>query len=265
MNIFITLYNEILHKPLLNALILLTTFLPFHDLGFAVIILTIAVRFLLFPFTHHSVKAQAKMRTLEPKISQIRQEHKDNQQEQGQKIMALYKEHGVNPFSGCLMLIVQLPILIALYHVFGAGLNMETIPGELYSFVALPETIHTMFFGVIDLMEASVFVAALAAITQFIQMKLAMPPSPKTPPKESSSGMPDISRIMTSQMMYVMPIVIFIIGLRFPAAVALYWTTMNLFAIIHESIVRRKAQIIMATSSQDHEPERNNAGDTKSS
>jgi YidC/Oxa1 family membrane protein insertase len=264
MNIFITLYNEILHKPLLNALILLTAYLPFHDLGFAVIILTIAVRFVLFPFTHHSVKAQAKMRTLEPKIAKIREIHKDNQQEQGQKIMALYKEHGVNPFSGCLMLLIQLPLLIALYRVFGISLNSDSLANDLYSFVTLPESIHTMFLGVINLMEASIIIAGLAAITQFIQMKLATPPVSASSQKEASSALPDISRIMSTQMIYVMPIVIFVIGLRFPAAVALYWTTMNVFAIIHESIVRRKAQHIMQTS-EEHEPERNNIGNTESS
>ena len=259
------LYNEILHKPLLNGLILLTAILPFHDLGFAIIILTIAVRIILFPFTHHSVKAQTKMRTLEPAIAKIREEHKENQQEQGQKIMALYKEHGVNPFSGCLMLIIQLPILIALYRVFSQGINLEALPAELYSFVALPETINTMFLGTVDLMEASIVIAALAGITQFIQMKLAMPPTTVPKKEPSASGMPDISRIMTSQMMYVMPIIIFVIGLRFSAAVSLYWTTMNLFAIIHESIVRRKAQAIIHPPSQDYEPERSNAGNKESS
>jgi YidC/Oxa1 family membrane protein insertase len=265
MDILKLLYNEILHKPLLNALIWLTAILPFHDLGFAVIILTVAVRFLLFPFTHHSVKAQIKMRTLEPEIAKIREEHKENQQEQGQKIMTLYKEHGVNPFSGCLMLLVQLPILIALYRVFWLGIDIETLPGELYSFVSLPESINTMFLGAINLMEASIIIAALAGITQFIQMKLAMPPSSAPKKEPTANGMPDISRIMTTQMTYVMPIVIFVIGLRFPAAVSLYWTTMNLFAIIHESIVRRKAQNIIRTSSQNHESERSNTGNKESS
>lgn len=240
MAFFITIFNEIFFRPLLNALVFLTNILPFHDLGFAVIILTILVRLALFPFTHHSIKAQIKMRVLEPHIAKIRDDHKDNKEEQARRIMLLYKEHGVNPLSGCLMLLVQLPILIALYHVFLVGL--ADISAQLYSFIHIPDSIQTTFLGVINLMEVSIVLAVAAALTQFLQMKLAVPITPSLKNTEKSGGTQDISRIMTTQMVYVMPALIFFIGLRFPAAVSLYWTTMNIFAIIHEMIVRKKAE-----------------------
>jgi YidC/Oxa1 family membrane protein insertase len=249
MSFIINSFNEIFFRPLLNALIFLTDILPFHDLGFAVIILTILVRLALFPFTHHSVKAQVKMRALEPDIARIKHEHKDNQEEQARKTMALYKEHGVNPFSGCLMLLIQLPLLIALYRVFLVGIT--DIDTQLYSFVSAPESIGVVFLGVIHLMEVSVFLAATGALTQFVQMKLAVPPSrntTNTTEKLSFATKPDFSRIMTTQMTYVMPVIIFIIGLQFPSAVSLYWTTMNVFAIIHEMIVRKKAEHIQQTT-----------------
>lgn len=244
MSFLTSFFNEVFFRPLLNALVFLTSILPFHDLGFAVILLTILVRFLLFPFTHHSVKAQVKMRSLEPEIARIRDELKNNQEEQARRIMALYKEHGVNPFSGCLMLLIQLPILIALYQVFLVGVkDMST---HLYSFVSMPSSLQTVFLGVINLMEVSIFLAALSGLTQFIQMKLAVPPSARSLTEKNSSlqQKPDISRIMTAQMTYVMPGIIFVIGLKFPSAVSLYWTTMNLFAIVHEMIVRKKAEKI---------------------
>ncbi len=240
MGFFITAFNEIFFHPLLNALVFLTSVLPFYDLGLAVIILTILVRLVLFPFTHHSIKAQTKMRSLEPEIARIRDEHKHNQEEQARRIMALYKEHGVNPFSGCVMLLVQLPLLIALYRVF--LVDVEDMGRYLYPFVSLPDSMHTVFLGVIHLTETSIFLAALSGITQFIQMKLAVPAS-----SANIKQKPDISSMMTSQMTYVMPGIIFAIGLQFPAAVSLYWTTMNLFAIIHEMIVRKKAEAIRAT------------------
>jgi len=253
MSFIISLFNEIFFRPFLNALVFLTGILPFHDLGFAVIILTVLARFLLLPFTHHSVKVQSKMRLLEPEIAQIRENHK-NQEEQARKIMELYKQHGVNPFSGCLMLLIQLPLLIALYQVF--LVETKDMAAYLYPFVRMPETLHTAFLGVINLMEVSVFLAAVAALTQFIQMKLAVPPGSKKPALTANdSAKPDISRIMTTQMVYVMPGIIFIIGLRFPSAVSLYWTTMNIFAIIHEMIVRRKAKLIQTPPS--HEPGNN--------
>jgi YidC/Oxa1 family membrane protein insertase len=251
MSYIITAFNEVFFRPLFNALVLLTNILPLHDLGFAVIILTILVRLALFPFTHHSVKAQVKMRSLEPHIQKIREDHKDNQEELAKRTMALYKEHGVNPFSGCLMLIIQLPLLIALYQVFLVDMN-NSAP-YLYSFISAPKTLQTIFLGVINLAESSIFLAATAALTQFIQMKLAMPAtqSAQAKPRALASQKPDFSRMMTTQMTYVMPGIIFIIGLQFSAAISLYWTTMNIFAIIHEMIVRRKAETLIVHESRD--------------
>ena len=257
MSFFATIFNEVFFRPLLNALVFLTGVLPSHDLGFAVIILTILVRFVLFPFTHHSIKAQTKMRSLEPEIARIRDEHKNNQEEQARRTMALYKEHGVNPFSGCVMLIIQLPLLIALYQVFLVGVG--DMNKYLYPFVSLPSSLDTIFLGVINLTEASIFLAALSGLTQFIQMKLAVPTLVAKPALPASAQQkPDISRMMTAQMTYVMPGIIFVIGIQFPAAVSLYWTTMNLFAIVHEMIVRKKAETIRVTYEHEQKPELKN-------
>ncbi|OGZ45099.1 MAG: hypothetical protein A3J54_04455 [Candidatus Ryanbacteria bacterium RIFCSPHIGHO2_02_FULL_45_13b] len=245
MSFITTAFNEIFFRPLLNILVCFTGILPFHDLGLAVIILTILVRLVLFPFTHHSLKSQIKMRSLEPEIARIRDDHKDNKEEQARRTMALYKEHGINPFSGCVMLLVQLPLLIGLYRVFLVG--VDEMGGYVYSFVSLPTSIHTLFLGVIDLMEVSIFLAILSGLTQFIQMKLSVPAS-----SLGNQQKTDISNMMTTQMTYVMPMIIFVIGLQFAAAVSLYWTTMNIFAIIHEMIVRKKAEAIRVT--YEHKP-----------
>ncbi len=244
MSALLSIYHELFYRPLLNALVFLTAVLPYHDLGFAVILLTILVRGALFPFTHHSIKAQVKMRELEPKISKIKEEFKDKQEEQARRIMALYKEHGVDPFSGCLVLLVQLPILIGLYQVFWKGLGTETFTG-LYSFVTQPSALHVMFLGVLDLSQKSVVMAVLAAATQFIQIKLSAPKMPRT---DTTPRKPDMARVMNTQMLYMMPGLIFVAGLQFPAAVGLYWTTMNLIAIIHETFVRSRAQKITTTA-----------------
>lgn len=248
MNLVANIFNEVFYRPLLNGLVLLTAYLPYHDLGFAIIILTVLVKFILFPFTHHSVKAQAKMRNLEPEISRIKTEHKDSQEEQSKRILALYKEHGVNPFSGCLTLLVQLPILIGLYQVFAHGIGGD-VAQWLYPGIVAPPELNTMFLGLVNLSEKSLVIAALAAVTQFLQMKWATPPTPPAvnSDKAAEEG-PDFAKVMNMQMTYVMPIVILFIGYRFPSAFALYWTTMNLFGIIHEAIVRRKAQAIQKAS-----------------
>src|SRR3989344_2650113 len=139
MSIFWVAYNEILFKPLFNALVFLAGNVPFKDLGIAVIVLTIIVRFAIFPFTHKSVKTQAKMREVEPELKKIREETNGKQEEQARRTMEIYKKHGISPFSGCLLLLVQLPILIALYQLFMKDITANI--DFLYPFVSFPEQI----------------------------------------------------------------------------------------------------------------------------
>ena len=241
MSIFGTVYNEILFKPLFNALVFLAGRVPFKDLGIAVIILTIVVRFVIFPFTHKSIKTQAKMREVEPELRKIREETNGKQEEQARRTMELYKKHGVSPFSGCLLLLVQLPILIALYQLFIKDIAANV--SFLYPFMPFPEQIRYMFLNLIDMTTASVSLAVLAAFSQFIQMRLAMPPKVTEQKSENKSFQNDFTKMFSSQALYIFPVVILVISMQFPSAVALYWTTSNVFASVHEWMVRRRSKI----------------------
>lgn len=228
-----SLYHVVFFQPLFNALIFLTGIVPFHSLGIAIILLTIFVRLLISPFTHRSIVTQIKMREIEPEIKKIKEQHKHDQQELTRKTMELYKAHGVSPFSGCLMLIIQFPVLIALYQVF-----IKSIPESshfLYSFISLPDAVTTTFLWIIPLTEASILMAFCAGFSQFIQMRLAVPPSGKKEKEKDA----DISKKFLGHAQYIFPIFIIIISVRFPAALALYWTTSNIFAIVHEGVVRK--------------------------
>lgn len=247
MSFLSVLFNEIFYRPLFNGLVFLTGALPFNDLGFAVIILTVLVRLALFPLTHKSTKTQSKMKMIEPDLQKIRESFKDKE-EQARRTMELYKAHGINPFSSILLLFVQLPILIALYLVFRE--NLAGNASYLYSFVSLPENIHTNFLGLIDLSQSSAVLAALAGASQFLQMKLAQPPKVASGGKPAGKTKSDFSQMFSWQMTYMMPAFIFIIALRFPAAVSLYWTTINIFATLHEGMVRQKAQKIYGERGQ---------------
>jgi YidC/Oxa1 family membrane protein insertase len=233
------LFHIIFYQPLYNALVFLVGVIPFHDVGVAVVILTLVVQFIIFPFRHKSVVAQRKMREIEPEIKKIKEQFKKNPQEQTRQTMALYRTHGISPFSGFLMLLVQLPIFFALYKLFSAGIKFA--PADLYSFVTLPDIIHTKIFGLIDIFKSNYVLAFLAGATQFFQMQLALPKVKKT---EAGAGSfkESLSRSMSLQAKYIMPIFIFFIALRFSAGLALYWTTMNVFAIVHEAIVARRAR-----------------------
>src|SRR3989344_3956575 len=229
------IYHEVFYRPLLNGLLFLTDILPGNDLGFSVILLTLMLRVLMFPLTHKMLHTQNTMKSIEPEIKKIYSETANNKEEQSKRIMELYKKHGINPFSGFLTLLIQFPLLFAMYSVFWKGLPFNA--ADVYGFLAIPAHINTYFLGFINLTLPNIGFAGLSAVSQLWQIKLA------TPPKSGNAGKPDMQSMMQKQMLYVFPVIIFVIGFKLPAAVALYWTTMNLFAIVHEAIVRKKTGI----------------------
>jgi len=248
------LYHTIFYQPLYNALVLLTNILPFHDLGLAIVILTILVRFILFPFSHRSVVTQRKMKKIEPEVNKLKEKFKKNKEEQTRQIMALYREHGISPFSGFLMLLIQFPVFIALYMILRQG--TEANQQFLYSFISFPQHINTVFLGLVDISKSSYVISFLAAASQFFQVKLSMP-AVKKAVSGSGSFKDELQKSMGIQMKYIMPVLIFFIAQRFSSGMALYWTTSNIFAILHEIIVAKKSEKINEGKLQSN---RNNTG-----
>ena len=237
------IFSAIFYRPIYNALVFLLAVIPGGNVGVALIVLTLGVRTALLPFAHKSVVSQHKMREIAPHIEKLKQDHKDDKQEQARKTMELYKEHGINPFSGCLLVLIQLPIILALYWVFRALPTLN--PGLLYSFVHIPATVGTAFLG-INLFGKSFILAALAAITQYFQIKLSMPALPAPVKGAEPSFGNDFSRSMNLQMRFMLPLVVFFISYSISAAIALYWTTTNLFSVVHFLYVKRISKKIEA-------------------
>lgn len=235
-------FSTFFYQPLYNALVLILSVVPGANVGIAIVLLTLVVRGALLPLSHKSVTSQAKMRSLAPHLEKIKEKHKDNKQEQARRTMDLYKEHGINPFSGCLLVLVQLPIIFALYFVFFKGL--PTLNTEhFYSFVHLPEAVNMVFLGVMLSSKSFIF-ALFAAITQYYQIKLSLPPVAPAEEGAKPSFKDDFARSFNVQMRYMLPVIVFGISYSISAAVALYWTTSNLFSIAHELYVKRKAEEI---------------------
>ncbi len=234
-----TIWNTVFFNPIYNGLIFLLDVVPFIDVGIAVILVTVIVKLILFPFSLKMVKTQLAVKALEPEITKLKEDHKDDKQEQARKTMALYKERGVNPFSGFLLILVQIPVIFGLYWVFLRGGLPEINMDILYSFVSTPEKINMNFLGLIDVSAKSVFLAFFAGATQYFQIKFSLPPM-KARQEGKASLKEDLARSFHIQMRYVMPIIVFGIAYAISAAVALYWTTSNLFAIGQEIYVRRK-------------------------
>lgn len=234
-----TIFNEFLYLPLFNILIFFYNIVP--DFGVAIILVTLLIRVVLFPVSQKGIKSRKALEKIQPKLKEIQKKYKDKE-EQARQTMKFYKEHKVNPASGCLPLLIQLPIFIALYRVLinisGMITNGSQVHG-VYHFIVNPETINPMFLGLVNLATPNLFLAILAGIFQFIQGKIMMKtPSVKSQPPDQKIN---IQKTMSNQMTYFMPLIIVFISLRLPAGLPLYWAITTLLGIGEYWLVHRKS------------------------
>jgi len=228
-------WDTTLYEPLVNFLAILVSVVPGGDVGVAVIVLTLLVKIALYPLSQRSIESQAKMSVLAPEINKIKAGGA-SKEEQAKQTFELYKKHKTNPFSGCLLVLIQIPIIFALYFVFLKGLSFN---GEtLYSFVKQPEHLNTLFLGVVDITQKSWVLAILAGVSQFFQAHFM----PKAAPSTAGAGSfaESFSKSMHMQMKYVFPPVVVFIAYSISGAIALYWITSNLFAVGQQIYANKK-------------------------
>lgn len=229
-----TFIKTISYIPLYNAFVLLLA-LPGIDAGVAVVIFTLIIKVALFPLQKKALLTQIRMKEVEPALKKIKAEIKDIK-EQGQAIMKLYKEKKINPLSSFFILLIQLPILISLYHIFSSGALSQIDNSILYSFVHPKEVIVTTFLGLFDVTQKNVLVAFIAAASQFVQAHFQ--PMFFTSDSKEKSFQNDLARSMSVQMKYVFPVVIFFITFTLPSVIALYFITSNIFMVFQELALR---------------------------
>ena len=234
------IWNTLLYEPLINALAFLVSIVPGGDVGIAVILLTILVKVLLFPFSQKAIKNQAAMNLLAPELNKIKKGG-TNKEEQARLTFELYKKHKTNPFSGCLLILIQIPIIFALYYVFFKGINFES--GLLYSFVHVPENINMIFLGLIDLSQKSLILAILAGVSQYLQAHFM--PKPAATGGTEGSFAESFGKSMQIQMKYVFPFLITWIAYSISGAVALYWITSNIFAVGQQIYVNKTEKKVL--------------------
>lgn len=235
-----SIFNELLYRPLFNLLIGLYDLIPGHDMGFAIIALTVLIKLALWPLTHSSLKSQKALQELQPKLEALKEQYKDDKDGLAKAMMALYAEEKVNPLSSCLPLLIQLPILIALYRVLRAGLSTDSLV-NLYSFVPNPGSINEMFIGLINLTEKNIPLAILAGIFQFIQTRMLVARRPpKAVRKSPGAKDEDMLASMNESMLYFMPVMTAVIGSSLPGGLTLYWVAVNLISIIQQAIAFSK-------------------------
>ena len=237
------IWNIALYKPLLNILAFFVSVIPGGDVGLAVIILTLLVKTALFPLSQKSIESQAKMNLLNPELKKIK-DSGASKEEQARQTFELYKKYKTNPFSGCLLVLIQIPIIFALYYVFIKGLNFDA--GSLYSFIHTPTTISMKFLGIFDIGKTHILVLAiLAGISQFFQAYYMPKPAPTTGNEKGGSFQDSFAKSMNMQMKYVFPFIVAFIAYSLSGAVALYWVTSNVFAIGQQLYANKKKSMLV--------------------
>ena len=242
------MYNTFIFLPLYNGLVALMN-IPGIDLGLAVILFTAIVRLILYPLSKSALLTQVRMKDVEPEINKIKAEYKDNRQLQGQKMMELYKAKKIKPLSGVLLLIIQLPILLALISVFYKVVPTVN-PELLYSFIHVPAASISLFG--ISIIDKSLVLALLTGVIQFLQLHYSLAShqirlAAKNGAKSSGSAT-DMMSSMNTNMKYFMPFLAFasvywIIPAKYPQAasiIAIYWSVSTLFTLGQELYIRKK-------------------------
>lgn len=231
----INLIKTVIYEPLYNFLIFILS--STHvDAGLAAVILTILVKIVLYPLAKKASLAQLKMKEHEKELKDIKEKYKDRET-QALKTMEFYKTHKINPLSSIGTLLIQIPIIYSLYHIFLKSGLPAVNTTMLYSFIQIPSNVSMNFLGLIDVSQKSALLALLAAVSGFVQMHYS---AQNTSSSNSSSSTPDLSQMMAKQMKYTLPVVIFFVSWQISGVVALYWFTSNVVSMIQDYIVKKQ-------------------------
>lgn len=245
--------NVVFTQPIFNALMLL--YHLFGDFGVSIIVLTLALRLILFPLTLKQLQSTKATQQLQPRMAELRKKYANDQQMQAKAMQELYKEYGINPMAGCLPLLIQMPILYGLFYALRAVLNdailktesarLTALNGFIYPF--LPHFSHfvntnlTWFTFInhnwyipLGNPDPTHILPVLAAAATFVQMRMSMAHQAQNP------NAPKATDAMSQQMrmmQYLMPAITLFFGWSFPAGLALYWTTSSIFGMVQQYFV----------------------------
>lgn len=237
--------------PITNLLVLF--YVALHSISipyafaFSIILLTVAIRFILYPLTAAQIRSSRKMQDVAPKISQIKARYKSDRSRQQEEIMKVYKSEGINPASGCLPVLIQIPIIWSLYNTLITLLNesgqqaLDHLNSVAYfDFLYIPEQWDPTFFGMMlavvprDVFSQNplyILVPIVTGIGQLVLSKMMMSNAAGTHKK---SGSEDFQATFQKQMIFIFPVMIGWFSFVFPVGLSLYWNTFTLFGILQQ-------------------------------
>lgn len=261
---FRQLFRALISKPLFNLLVFFTGILPGKSLGGAIVIVTLLVRLALFYPNQKSMRSQREMQKIQPQLDDLRKKYKKDQQTLATKTMELYKTHKVNPMSSCLPMMIQLPVMLGVYHIVRDGLSPH-LHYLLYSFqqqvnlLDVNEVFFSLELGRIPFTGITlgnfsgywnyILLVLLVAGMQWFALRLTLAKAKKkadakkAEKSKKDSDAPDMMsqmQNMTGMMQWIMPVMIGFFTATFPAAVGIYWLTSTVFGIGQQLFVNRQ-------------------------
>lgn len=285
MNIF----DLLILQPIFNLLIGLYAIIPGGDFGISIIIFTIIIRFALYPLVKKQLRQTQAIRKLQPQLKKIKAQSKGNKQQASMQMMELYKEHGVNPFRSLGILLIQLPIFIALFSVIRIFTEKrDEIAGFTYNFlegiepikkiIEDPSHFNATLFGFIDLTKTAfttnhidfflIALAIIAGITQYIMTKQTMPKSDsqrrlRDIMAEAAEGkqadQAEMNEVVMMKMMKVMPFFMVFIMVSLPGALALYYVTSNIVAVLQQAYLLKQDEADLISAANEPSPRKKTA------
>jgi YidC/Oxa1 family membrane protein insertase len=225
------MYNQFIYRPILNSLIGLYHLLG-DNLGLAIVVLTLVIRGVLFPFALPSLRAAKKMADLKPELDALKRKHGHDPKVFQQKQLEFYKSHNINPASGCLPYLAQFIVLIALYQVF-----MNTLHGN-----GMGDIQSQFLIWDLKSKDQTYILPVLAGILQLVTSLALLPavenePEKRPGTKEQKEDVAEMATSMQQQMVFMMPIMTTIFALQFPAGLALYWVITTAFSLGQQLLI----------------------------
>lgn len=264
------IYDQLVVQPIFNLLTAIYALVPGGDFGITIIIFTVIVRILLYPLLKKQLHQTRLMRKLQPKLKEIKKNARGNRQLEAMQMMELYKRHGVSPFRSIILLAIQLPVFLGLYHAIQIyALHRDQIEkytynllesiGPVRTLIENPDSFNQKLLGFIDLTQHAigkngveitlVILALLSAVTQYFLSKQTMPQGESKKGfrqimAEAADGkqadQSEMNALVMQNMVKFMPIMMFMIMMSLPGAIAFYYTISNLVAVGQQSYLLSK-------------------------
>lgn len=284
-------FDEFIVRPIFNLLMAIYSLIP--DFGVSIIIFTILVRLLLWPLIKKQLHQAKAMRKMQPELAKIKKQYAKNPQMRNLAMMELYKKHNVSMFGSLGIMIIQLPILIAMYRVVQIFVSNRSDLGKyVYDFVKNlpvannlvnnPDQFNQNFLGIIDLTQHAIskngviigllVLAGVAAYLQYLTSKQLSPQSDSTRKlrdvlAEAGNGkeadQSEVNAIMTRKMMKFMPVMMFFVIVYLPAALALYLATASAVGYLQNFIILRQDSLEMQAIANEKTATRKSAASAK--